>query len=101
MPSRSPISVGLTVSGRGWQADVKQRDGQIIHERGKRKLKDNAKDIIEQIGRGDAAFIHAVKTGKTDRIRSTYRDATQTLAVTLAANESMRTGEPATVQRFM
>ena len=96
-----PSRVGLTVSGRGWQADVKQRDGQIIHERGKRKLKDNAKDIIEQIGRGDAAFIHAVKTGKTDRIRSTYRDATQTLAVTLAANESMRTGEPATVERFM
>lgn len=42
----------------------------------------------------DQTFIHAVRTGDTSGIRSTYEDAMKTLAVTLAANESARTGVP-------
>lgn len=40
------------------------------------------------------AFLHAVKTGDTSRIRSTYADAWLTHQVTIAANESARTGLP-------
>lgn len=43
------------------------------------------------------AFIEAVKSGKSECIRSTYEDAVKTLAVTLACNESARTGKPAAV----
>ncbi|WP_138755723.1 Gfo/Idh/MocA family protein [Paenibacillus sinopodophylli] len=40
------------------------------------------------------AFLHAVRTGDTSRIRSTYADAVLTHLVTIAANESARTGLP-------
>ncbi|OMF22366.1 oxidoreductase [Paenibacillus sp. FSL H8-0548] len=40
------------------------------------------------------AFLHAVRTGDTSRIRSSYADAYLTHRVTLAANESARTGLP-------
>lgn len=40
----------------------------------------------------DMAFVQAVKTGKRTGIRSTYADALQTLKVTLAANQSAKTG---------
>ena len=41
----------------------------------------------------DKAFIQAVKTGKRTGIRSTYNDALKTLKVTLAANQSAKTGK--------
>lgn len=40
------------------------------------------------------AFLHAVRTGDTSRIRSTYADAVLTHRVTLAANQSALTGMP-------
>lgn len=40
------------------------------------------------------AFLHAVRTGDTSLIRSTYEDAYRTHLVTMAANESARTGLP-------
>jgi len=40
----------------------------------------------------DQVFIEAVKTKDASRIRSTYSDALKTLALTLAADESMITG---------
>ena len=42
----------------------------------------------------DKAFIKAVMTGSTEGVRSTYPDAVKSLAVTLAANESIETGQP-------
>ena len=41
----------------------------------------------------DKAFVQAVKTGKRAGIRSTYADALKTLKVTLAANQSFKTGK--------
>jgi len=41
----------------------------------------------------DQIFIEAVKTKDTSRIRSTYSDALKTLALTLAVNESIKTGK--------
>ncbi|HZG86335.1 Gfo/Idh/MocA family oxidoreductase [Paenibacillus sp.] len=40
------------------------------------------------------AFLHAVRTGDASRIRSDYEDAWRTHLVTIAANESARTGRP-------
>lgn len=41
----------------------------------------------------DKAFVQAVKSGKRAAIRSNYSDALKTLAVTLAANQSAKTGK--------
>jgi len=45
----------------------------------------------------DRAFIKAVKTGKRLGIKSNYTDALKTLKVTLAANQSAKTGKPVTL----
>lgn len=41
----------------------------------------------------DTAFVQAVKSGKRAGIKSNYADALKTLAVTLAANQSAKTGK--------
>lgn len=46
----------------------------------------------------DRAFIDAVKSGDTSGIRSPYADGIRTTLVTLAANESLETGQPVKVQ---
>lgn len=40
------------------------------------------------------AFFHAVRTGDSSAIRSTYEDACRTQQVTVAANESAQSGQP-------
>ena len=64
--------------------------GLDILEKGKRTHVDAPEDpkVAE-----DAAFLKAVRTGDPSEIRSSYADALKTLAVTLAANESLETGE--------
>jgi predicted dehydrogenase len=42
----------------------------------------------------DRAFIQAVSSGKRTLIKSTYADALKTLRVTLAANQSAKSGKP-------
>ncbi|TCM90971.1 putative dehydrogenase [Paenibacillus sp. BK033] len=44
--------------------------------------------------RENEAFLHAVRTGDSSQILSTYEDAWETHRVTMAANESARTGLP-------
>lgn len=46
----------------------------------------------------DRAFLDAVRTGDRSHIRSDYPDALMTLAVSVAANESMATGKPVVVE---
>lgn len=48
----------------------------------------------------DAAFVDAVRLNDPSLIRSSYDDAVRTLAVTLAADESARTGQPIELARF-
>lgn len=47
------------------------------------------------------AFISAVETGDSSRIRSPYSDSLRTHAVTVAAVESARTGRPVDVQALL
>jgi predicted dehydrogenase len=49
-------------------------------------------EIAEPLGIEDRAFVDSVKAGKDLGIQSTYEDGVKTLAVSLAADESMRTG---------
>jgi len=70
------------------------------------RLLKEKKEPVEIAGAGpqetfaieDAAFINAVRTGKAAGILSSYEDGAKTLAVTLAANESMKTGKPIRVR---
>jgi myo-inositol 2-dehydrogenase / D-chiro-inositol 1-dehydrogenase len=41
----------------------------------------------------DTAFINAIKKGKQELVKSSYADAVKSLAICLAANESMKTGQ--------
>ena len=47
----------------------------------------------EQTDDLDRAFIDAIKTGDTSKIRSDYRDALKSLKLTMACNESAATGK--------
>jgi len=67
-------------------------DGTLtLREDGKTTRIDSKTDPFEEEAR---VFIEAVKTQKRNKIRSTYNDAMKSLLVTLAANESMRSGMP-------
>jgi myo-inositol 2-dehydrogenase/D-chiro-inositol 1-dehydrogenase len=46
------------------------------------------------MGRADRAFVQAVRTGDASGIRSSYASGVRTLALTLAVNRSIETGEP-------
>lgn len=48
----------------------------------------------------DRTFIDAVASGDGSAIRSTYPDAVKSLALSLAANKSLDTGEPVAIDRF-
>ncbi len=52
------------------------------------------KRAIDQGLRSDRTFIDAVKAKDPTMVRSPYKDALRSLAVTLAANESFETGKP-------
>ncbi|MEA3365117.1 MAG: Gfo/Idh/MocA family oxidoreductase [Candidatus Hydrogenedentes bacterium] len=68
------------------------KDGSLtLREDGKTTRIDSKTDPFEEEAR---VFIEAVKTQKRNKIRSTYNDAMKSLLVTLAANESMRSGMP-------
>jgi predicted dehydrogenase len=62
-----------------------------IHQDGMGITQESAVDMYRE---ENEAFVEVLRTGKQARIRSTYNDARKTLAVTLAANESMRSGLP-------
>ena len=85
---------GLDVVGRNWAFEL--TPGTLVtYLNGVRTDTAVATDAMAE---EEAAFVHAVKTGDASRIRSDYADAVKTLAVTLAADESIRTGEPVRVK---
>lgn len=46
----------------------------------------------------DEAFVHALRTGDSSRIRSDYEDSLRTHEVTIAANESAASGTPVSLE---
>ncbi len=68
------------------------KEGRLtLHEKERSTTVRSKIDCFEEEAR---VFIDAVKTQKRNRIRSTYNDAVKSLLVSLAANESMRSGLP-------
>ncbi len=69
-----------------------------------RAVFESGDEVISRWKRGEdwqtvmnRTFINAVQTGDTSAIRSPYEDAMKTLRLTLACNESLRTGLPVTI----
>ncbi|MGF7048888.1 putative dehydrogenase [Paenibacillus sp. DS2015] len=61
-------------------------------------VKSEYSDSVDPYVLESEAFIHAVRTGDSSRIRSNYADAFKTQLVTYAALESSMTGKPVTIQ---
>ncbi len=69
-----------------------------IHRSGEKGHEDIAGDIDDIFPTEDRAFINAVKTGDRSSIKCTHADGVKTTLLALAANESLETGKPVTVQ---
>lgn len=88
-----PYTVGLHVIARDLVMEI-HGDLKVIEPGHTEIFTGGVNPMIEE----SKAFIHAVKTGDTSLIRSSYDDAVKTLAVTLACNESARTKQPVRVE---
>lgn len=77
----------LTVSqmGRGWR---------VISAAGTEEIPDEG----NALERADRAFVQAVMEGRPELIRTDYENGVRTLAVTLAGEQSGRTGRPVEVR---
>jgi len=75
----------------GWDHSVK------ITRAGKEAVEIKGEPDIFDIE--DAIFIKAVAAGDPSRIQSTYQDAANSLAISVAANQSMKSGKPVRVER--
>lgn len=89
---------GLEVEGRDWTIEITKGDA-LIHAARPRRL-ESGQTWAEQLGNGDRAFVQAIRSGKSSHLVSDYRSGANTLAVTLAANQSMRTGRVEKVRQF-
>jgi myo-inositol 2-dehydrogenase/D-chiro-inositol 1-dehydrogenase len=87
-----PYTVGLHIVARDLVVEV-HGDIKIIEPGHTETFTGGVNAILEE----NRAFIEAVRSGDASGIRSTYPDAVKTLAVTLACNESARTGLPVKV----
>jgi hypothetical protein len=95
----SEPQVSLVAKGRDWTARVGH--GVCLSDKKTKKEVAESLDLVEELANSDKAFVQAVRTGDMSRILSPYKSGAQTLAITLAANTSMKTGKPASVRRFV
>ena len=93
--------VDLIVKGRGFNAYTNSDKGQWNSKEGGKGEESGGQPWAEQLGNGDRAFIAAIRCGDQSGIISDYKSGTQTLAVTLAATQSMKSGEVVPVRRFV
>lgn len=87
-----PYTVGLHVIAKDLVVEI-HGDLKVIRPGHTEVFAGGGNPMLEE----SRAFIGAVKTGDTSGILSSYADAVKTLAVTLACNESARTGRPVKV----
>jgi predicted dehydrogenase len=93
--------VDLTIKGRGFNAYTNSDEGKWNSKDGGEGEEKGGQPWSDQLGNGDRAFVAAIRSGDQSGIISDYRSGTQTLALTLAATESMKSGEVVTVRRFV
>lgn len=92
--------VDISVRGRNWSIAADAGKAVLADENGRQEV-ESGQSWGEQLGNGDRAFVDAVQRGDGSSILSPYISGAQTLAITLAGNESMRTGQPVKVRRFV
>lgn len=93
--------VDILVKGKGFNGWTNSDEGRWNSEDGGKGEEKGGQPWSDQLGNGDRAFVAAIRSGDQSGIISDYRSGTQTLALTLAANESMKSGEVVTVRRFV
>ena len=93
--------VDLAIKGRGFNAYTNSDEGSWNSKEDGKGEEKGGQPWADQLGNGDRAFIAAIRAGDQSGIIADYRSGAQTLAVTLAANESMKSGEVVTVRRFV
>ena len=81
---------GVEIYGRGFRVTIDGGTLTIV-EKEQTVIRKSANDFYKT---QDLAFLEAVRTGDRSRVLAPYDEAARTLAVTLAANESARTGQP-------
>ena len=86
----SGFNSGVEVVGKGIILDY--QGNTLTVDRGNRKA--ISISSVDPMLEEEKAFIKAVAKGDSSYVRSDYQDAVKTLAVTLKAHESMRTGKP-------
>ncbi|HZP80120.1 MAG TPA: hypothetical protein VFB21_00655, partial [Chthonomonadaceae bacterium] len=69
-----------------------------IYRAGEEEPEEIKGDIEEIFPTEDRAFINAVKSGDSSKLRCLYGDGVRSTLVALAANESLETGKPVKVQ---
>ncbi|MBV9851672.1 MAG: Gfo/Idh/MocA family oxidoreductase [Armatimonadetes bacterium] len=82
-------SLSANVQFTGWEHSV------TLRKKGEPAQEIKGEDNI--FGIEDAAFLQAVRTGDGSGVRATYPDAVRTLAISVAANQSIATGKPVAV----
>lgn len=82
--------VGLEILAKGLVVEVAPDEVRFIRATSREHHRSSNDPYVDEL----KAFLTAVRTGRRDGVRSSYSDAVRTLAVTLAANRSMRTGRP-------
>ena len=92
--------VDLTLKGRDWQVWTDSDKAKWESEDGKDEIAGN-QPWSDQLGNGDNAFVKAIRSGNQSDVLADYRSGAQTLAITLAANESMKNGREIEVRRFV
>jgi hypothetical protein len=88
--------VDITVKGRDWQAWTNSSKTRLADAKGDKEVESD-QSWQEQLGNGDKTFISSAKSGSNAKVLSNYASGAQTLAITLAANQSMKSGKPAKV----
>jgi len=78
-----------TAKFTGWDHSV-----QIMQtDKGQTEIKEDSEIFPVE----DAAFLQAIRTQDQAAVKSSYADAVKTLAISVAANASMETGQPVTL----
>lgn len=93
--------IELAIKGRGWTAIVDHHGGGTLIDQKKTKPVEAITKYENGLGPADAAFIAAVKNNDQSKVFSPYASGLQSLAVTLAANKSIKSGRPVKVERFV
>ena len=89
--------VSLTIHARNFTARFTGWENSVVIQKSELET-ETIMEKREIFAVEDRAFLDAVKSGDASKVRSPYSDAVRTLAITLAANESMESGKPVNVE---